>query len=213
MDDPAHRAGRRRGRGDQLRGVHGVRALPRAVRRHHLRVRRGAGRAGRPGWRRADRAPAVHVADAGDRVRVGEHRRALRRLRAGRRGPDPGGDVGRGDQGLLRPGQGRHPRRPPGRRHRGLTGAGGVQGPRQRHGAAARPATASGRTCAARAAACRWPPGPSVAASGLPGGRHRVGAGGGCPEAYAVRHGFPGGRFLSPGACRGPSSAAWADAV
>nr|WP_308342446.1 hypothetical protein [Streptomyces sp. MW-W600-10] len=125
MDDPAHRAGRQRGRRDQLRGVHGVRALPGAVRRHDRRVRRGAGRAGRPGRRRADRAPAVHGADAGDRVRARQHRRALRRVRADRRGPDPGGDLGRRDQGLLRPGQGGYPRRPSGGRHRGLTGDAG----------------------------------------------------------------------------------------
>nr|WP_316944186.1 hypothetical protein [Streptomyces sp. CB00271] len=122
MDDSAHRARRRWRRRDQLRGVHRLCAVAGAVRRDRRGVRRGAGRARRPGRRRSDRAPAVHGADDGHRVRARQHRRALRRLRAERRRPDPGGDMGRRDQGLLRAGQGGHPGRPSGRRHRRVTG-------------------------------------------------------------------------------------------
>nr|WP_241846595.1 hypothetical protein [Streptomyces sp. TSRI0395] len=122
MDDSAHRARRRWRRRGQLRGVHRLRAVAGAVRRDRRGVRRGAGRARRPGRRRSDRAPAVHGADDGHRVRARQHRRALRRLRAERRRPDPGGDLGRRDQGLLRAGQGGHPGRPSGRRHRRVTG-------------------------------------------------------------------------------------------
>nr|WP_241838944.1 hypothetical protein [Streptomyces sp. Root1295] len=122
MDDSAHRARRRWRRRGQLRGVHRLRAVAGAVRHDRRGVRRGAGRARRPGRRRSDRAPAVHGADDGHRVRARQHRRALRRLRAERRRPDPGGDLGRRDQGLLRAGQGGHPGRPSGRRHRRVTG-------------------------------------------------------------------------------------------
>ncbi|WP_343033532.1 hypothetical protein [Streptomyces sp. S8] len=122
MADPAHRAGRERRRRDQLRGVQRLRAVARAVRRDRGGLRGGAGRARGPGRGRADRASPVHGADDGHRVRGGQHRRALRRLRARRRGPDPGGDLGLRDQGLLRPGQGGYPRRPADRRHRRLTG-------------------------------------------------------------------------------------------
>nr|WP_251145798.1 hypothetical protein [Streptomyces sp. McG3] len=165
MDDSAHRARRRWRRRGQLRGVHRLRPVAGAVRRDRRGVRRGAGRARGPGRRRSDRAPAVHGADDGHRVRAREHRRALRRLRAERRGPDPGGDVGRRDQGLLRAGQGRHPRRPSGRRHGRLTGRARI-----------RPTTVDARECVHRpgvAGAFRPVPQPPAP---WPGGRGRRGS-------------------------------------
>ncbi|MFG5718927.1 hypothetical protein NOS12_001379 [Streptomyces murinus] len=94
MGHPAHRAGRRRRRTGQPRGVQRHRARPPAIRRHRQRVRRGPGRDGRPGRGRLCRTPPLRRPDDRHRLPAPQHRGPVRCLRAGPRRPRPRGHLG-----------------------------------------------------------------------------------------------------------------------